>query len=733
MAKEMEEVVVRARRPGFSSNAPRGGGGGGGISGSGFNTSNYFGGDPSFLSSEALLEDFDPTPDFSDRRRLRDRIADRVNQARENYPIATKAIELAAGSTALGQAVGGINLAKKVVNKMQDKEKKAMGGMMYNKGSLVGNQSLLDKNDDGKISGEDFKMLREKKIFGGLLRLSSVGARKAGKLLLDDATKDVKKISKDLPKDQSFKDATGIGSSKEDILSQQAAAMARPVGSFRDVSQVRENKYHIETLEDFFSGEPKLEKAIKQLRKQIYSKVEDKDIADDIYATKLLELESKYSKQYKRLTNDAAREVLEKQEREFQDSSLMIPPEMLREKKVIGGILNVTRVGSKALARSLLSDATKEVRDTVKKLPSVNKQNEIKNKYEVDKGDIDRAFDIKESINEERQLLEMDIDTLENFFSGETQLDKAIKQLKKKIYRKIKNKDVANEVYASKLEELQQSILSNPSYKKMIKEEQGKIKGYLDDNPELTMKTVLDDAEMDFLDPESDLLGGMSSSRKAKREVAKKERQRERERNMEPIIPFNKGGRVEYQEGSLMMPPEMESKMPLDTYPNIPPEEMAEAEASQLPDAEMEDQYMNFVLDQSLDDDEQSYLMNALETDPKLSQIFDKVITTASEFTGAGEVEGPGTGVSDSIPARLSDGEFVFTKKATDQIGADNLQMMMDDAERAFDGGMMREPKRMGSMIMKDEDPDLMEAMSNEDINRQMLMSNRAPSLLGTN
>ena len=52
----------------------------------------------------------------------------------------------------------------------------------------------------------------------------------------------------------------------------------------------------------------------------------------------------------------------------------------------------------------------------------------------------------------------------------------------------------------------------------------------------------------------------------------------------------------------------------------------------------------------------------------------DKVITTASEFSGAGEVEGPGTGVSDSIPARLSDGEFVFTKKATDQIGADNLQ-----------------------------------------------------------
>ena len=188
--------------------------------------------------------------------------------------------------------------------------------------------------------------------------------------------------------------------------------------------------------------------------------------------------------------------------------------------------------------------------------------------------------------------------------------------------------------------------------------------------------------------------------------------------------------------GSLMVPPEMEGMaddMPVDTYPNIPPEEMAAAQASQLPDAEMEDKYMDFVVNESLDSEEQSYLMNALEADPMLSQIFDKVLMTASEFTGAGEVEGPGTGVSDSIPARLSDGEFVFTRKATDQIGADNLQMMMDDAERAFDGGMMREPKRMGGMMMEDEDPDLMEAMSNEDINRQMLMSNRAPSLLGTN
>jgi hypothetical protein len=198
------------------------------------------------------------------------------------------------------------------------------------------------------------------------------------------------------------------------------------------------------------------------------------------------------------------------------------------------------------------------------------------------------------------------------------------------------------------------------------------------------------------------------------------------------------GGRMNKEEGSLLVPPEMEAleaveaDRPVDTYPNIPPEEMAEVEASQLPDEEMEDKYMDFVVTESLDSEEQSYLMNALESDPQLSQIFDKVVTTASEFTGAGEVEGPGTGVSDSIPARLSDGEFVFTKKATDQMGSDNLQMMMDDAERAFDGGEMRMPKQRGGMMynQKDEDPLAYEKIAQDEIKKSMLKANRAPSLL---
>jgi len=135
--------------------------------------------------------------------------------------------------------------------------------------------------------------------------------------------------------------------------------------------------------------------------------------------------------------------------------------------------------------------------------------------------------------------------------------------------------------------------------------------------------------------------------------------------------------------------------------------------ASQLPDKMMVEEHKNYVMSEALEPEELTYLQDALAGDAQLSQIFDKVVTTAAEFTGAGEVEGPGTGVSDSIPARLSDGEFVMTRKATDQIGADNLQSMMDEAERAYDGGLMsrQEPER------------------GKDIQQEMLMSNQMPSV----
>ena len=108
---------------------------------------------------------------------------------------------------------------------------------------------------------------------------------------------------------------------------------------------------------------------------------------------------------------------------------------------------------------------------------------------------------------------------------------------------------------------------------------------------------------------------------------------------------------------------------------------MDDPEEDMLPDDEMEDEYLDFILDEALDNDEEDYLMSQLQDNDQLSEIFDKVIDVAQEFAGSGPVEGPGSGVSDSIPARLSDGEFVFTAKAVEEIGADNLMAMMKDAE----------------------------------------------------
>tara|TARA_R110002073_G_scaffold165825_2_gene322507 strand:+ start:259 stop:771 length:513 start_codon:yes stop_codon:yes gene_type:complete len=152
--------------------------------------------------------------------------------------------------------------------------------------------------------------------------------------------------------------------------------------------------------------------------------------------------------------------------------------------------------------------------------------------------------------------------------------------------------------------------------------------------------------------------------------------------------------RVKYNAGSMLSNPEIEAELeemegqeaPEDTYDNIPEDEVGEALASQLPDGEMEDDFQDFVLDQALEEDEQDFLLSALEQSEQLAVIFEKIIDVAAEFSGAGAVEGNGTGVSDSIPARLSDGEFVFTAKAVEQIGVEQLQLMMDEAEQDFDG-----------------------------------------------
>ena len=134
---------------------------------------------------------------------------------------------------------------------------------------------------------------------------------------------------------------------------------------------------------------------------------------------------------------------------------------------------------------------------------------------------------------------------------------------------------------------------------------------------------------------------------------------------------------------------------------------MAPPQESEMePDNEMEDGYTRFIMEEALSEEEEDMLMSKLEQDEELAMIFDKVIDVAQEFAGSGPVEGPGSGVSDSIPARLSDGEFVFTAKAVEEIGEDTLMSMMKDAEAAADerqglanGGMPEEEKESKSLL----------------------------------
>ena len=125
---------------------------------------------------------------------------------------------------------------------------------------------------------------------------------------------------------------------------------------------------------------------------------------------------------------------------------------------------------------------------------------------------------------------------------------------------------------------------------------------------------------------------------------------------------------------------------------------LGEEEAPMVSDEQMEEDYVDYVIEETLSNQDRNYLIDALEKDDRLSEIFDQVVESATEFTGSGPVEGPGTGKSDSLPARLSDGEFVFTAKATKEIGVDNLMSMMKSAEaqaderlQAQEGGMIEE------------------------------------------
>jgi len=125
------------------------------------------------------------------------------------------------------------------------------------------------------------------------------------------------------------------------------------------------------------------------------------------------------------------------------------------------------------------------------------------------------------------------------------------------------------------------------------------------------------------------------------------------------------------EETSLLEPLGMEDEIAID-------EDMEEEDDMEGVDA---------IIDTSaLSEEEESVLDMAIEMHPELEAILPKLVAT--EFTEDGEVEGPGTGTSDSIPALLSDGEFVITAKAVKNIGVEKLRQMMEKAESEYDNGI---------------------------------------------
>jgi len=202
----------------------------------------------------------------------------------------------------------------------------------------------------------------------------------------------------------------------------------------------------------------------------------------------------------------------------------------------------------------------------------------------------------------------------------------------------------SNDTFAKRMAEMYTADIKN------TKDRDKAVEGYIRDKVKVAKTLGLDEFNKEYY----------------KKEISKARREMDEENN--PLLGTRQikaeGGEIDDQMLMVMTPP-MESEME--------------------PDGEMEDGYTRFIMEEALSEDEEDMLMSKLEQDEELAMLFDKVIDVAQEFAGSGPVEGPGSGVSDSIPARLSDGEFVFTAKAVEEIGEDTLMSMMKEAEAAAD------------------------------------------------
>ena len=155
---------------------------------------------------------------------------------------------------------------------------------------------------------------------------------------------------------------------------------------------------------------------------------------------------------------------------------------------------------------------------------------------------------------------------------------------------------------------------------------------------------------------------------------------------LKDVLKVNKyaeGGEVE---GDMKIPelsPEAETSLEMQMEEAMPQGEEGEMDVQAQVDTSV------------LDSEEEQLLEEVIEMHPGIMDVIVKL--TAKEFTGSGEVDGPGTGTSDSIPAMLSDGEFVFTAKAVKQIGVDRLRKQMKAAEQEYDNSMAVQDSQMES------------------------------------
>ena len=181
-----------------------------------------------------------------------------------------------------------------------------------------------------------------------------------------------------------------------------------------------------------------------------------------------------------------------------------------------------------------------------------------------------------------------------------------------------------------------------------------------------------------------------------------------------------------YEDGGIVIPElqgAQDAGMPVDLLAQDEAEEqednMEKMSAEEMPDMEMENEDIMDDMEVNVDTsmltaEDEEVLEDAIESFPELMNIIPKMLVATQpnmvggteEFTGEGEVEGPGTGTSDSVPAMLSDGEFVITAKAVKQIGVDKLRKMMKKAEDDYDKDMNVQEEQQ----MEDAPKDVMSA-----------------------